>query len=199
MTSSGPSLLGFIVGLSAAVAAFLATQGIAHIRDGIRFRRLLTADITLIAQAHFDHLPEIKRLQDLAAKLMPHLRDGSATEDRLPPIWDSDYSALSALLNNSQHLSLAMVKQCMTFYDSVSRLNECRKTYNQSVQQLSTTSSQVALGHLVNAMGCLRFMERYYRDVVRRGAELAVQLADKYWFLEVDAGRLADISKRVAE
>jgi hypothetical protein len=118
------SLTSLLIGVAVAVTAFVAQQVVIFIVDGIRFRRRLTADVSLIVAGFraWTKRPEVTVHND---------GDPSHPAISMALIWDYSYESMDDLYSHAAHLPPELFARVVRFYSAAGRFDEIRRSYSK--------------------------------------------------------------------
>lgn len=184
MSSGEISAAGYLLGLAGAVAAFIVNDRITQAMIGVRFRRRIAVDIGVIIEGYHNHYHALVELvEGVEWALAPD--DPSRLNWTPPPIWENDYTLLDHVYQHSSHLGTNELRKCVEFYDTLGRLYEIRKAYNEAVRsaavQPETRELQIKYAHRR-----LQNLRREYADVVCSGCAALKLLARGHWLVSID-------------
>jgi len=168
MTSSLSELL---IGVAVAIIAFVTQQIVVFVIDGIRFRRRLRADISLIVEGF--------RNWSRPANVVIEKRDDPVHPSvSMSLIWDNGYESMNDLYANSSHLSPELFARVARFYDAAGRFDEIRRSYNSSVIETVKTTEKAKWAVVLNCH--LKDIQNVVGEIVQSGETLLTSLAALY-------------------
>jgi hypothetical protein len=151
----------------------------------------------MVVEGYYRHLPELSELKRKLSEALDALRSGGKTETSVAPIWDSEFSLLAEVYQNSVHLNTNVFQEVVLFYNTVARLEEIRQSYNEIVRKIVASEEHTAalLGYLNS---CLVNMKSNYREVLNRGCNALIGLSQKHWFLSIDIAHYRNILAQIS-
>ena len=162
----------FVIGILAAIVVFLFQELIRDFMAGVRFRRRLAADVSIIRAEFTKLIPQCQgELAEIASM---------CEEPSLSPVWANSYEGFGDIVANAAHITPKLLPVLMSFYDACSRFEEIRSTHNRSLVELSTKvddNSDLLLGLVINLT---RDMLSVSREIVATAELLCAKLDSRY-------------------
>lgn len=168
--------------------SFLIKEVIAWIARGVRLRKRLAEDIKMLVDNFSNHYPQLEPLK----------RGVSADDPSLSFIWDSTTDPVGILSESSEHLKALEASQCARFYDELSRIDEIRKEYNNSIRGIVTRPEERE-GFLSLAEGCVEDLQGTYKELIKRGCMCLLELRKNHWFLDIDESHYQELRNRYSK
>jgi hypothetical protein len=180
-------LIAFVAGVAVAVASFIIKEIISDSRAGLRFRKQIATDLKCISTNYSAHLPALdQQIASLSEDIL-RLERGEELDAGASMIWDTAVDLLGILYGNSHHLGPEDLREAITVYTILGRIDEIRARYNDAASACASaaacTERELRLPLLY-----LKDMRSQYLEVIPRAVRLLLRLHENHWFIRVDRG-----------
>ncbi len=196
-SASHLSFSEYLLGIALAIFVFLLKEQITHRIAGLRFRKRIAEDITLMIVNYAAHRPSIIHLHDVLDSDIQRMEKGQSVTPEVHPIWTSEFSLMDDIYLNSPHLAPDVFLKVVDFYDVGGRLDPVMNAYNSVVQQC-VVGGAYNLSSLRFLDSCLRFMIKEYVRLVDNGRDALVSLSTRYRFLNIDVSHGEESTKELS-
>lgn len=165
------SLSDLLIGVAVAIVAFLTQQIVTFIVEGIKFRRRLSADISLIVEGFRNW----KRPPDVVVEGSDNAAHARVS---MALIWDYSYESMDDLYANSSHLPAKLFSHIARFYSAAGRFDEIRRSYNCCIIETVKTTEKAKWAVVLNCH--LKDIGVVTAEIVESGERLLAALAKSY-------------------
>jgi micrococcal nuclease len=188
----------FLLGILTAILIFLLREFITHARLGFRFRKRLVEDMKILLNNYYRHSQQLPSQIEKIEICLRTQKNGMVKAVEASPIWSNEYTLLNQLYGNSQYLNPVVFSKAVNFYDTIGRLSEVRKAYNENLQKI-IQSKELPAPVLAFLKNCLVDLKHDYDELIVKGCDTLITLAQKHWFQKIDTAHCRNILKEISE
>jgi hypothetical protein len=197
MEPGGLSFAQYMLGIIVAILIFLIKEALADARAGFRFRKRVVADVKLLVENHFHHLPTLTKQIEVLDAAIKTLEGGGQPERCVAMIWSNEYTLLDHLYQNSSYLHEEAFQETVRFYDTIGRSNQVRCDYNQAVRHVLERECYDARSFRFLA-SCLKALRANYHELIERGCNAVIVIAAKHWLVGLEVARYRNILTEIS-